>query len=233
MLAVQTGESGCLAVKRWRAVSSFNQAVADWFFRRYLVVLSLTLVLLICSILSVNTGYVKRLPETVAAAYVRSAFQGRVGSGHFWGTGNSLDFALLQPGDILLGGKPGGAYGHFTHAGLYLGEGQVMEGYVDCGITRQAVEHYHQYDWICILRVKASEQARKKAVEYACQQEGKVFYPGAFKPGERYWNCTKFIWGAYHREGIDLDSGQDLWITPDSIYNSPNVVVVAREGLMP
>ncbi len=216
-----------------RAIKWFNRDFAFWFFEHYLVILSLMLGLLISAVLITNNDYMGRFSETVAADYFRSAFQGRVGSGHFGGMGNNLDFSVLRPGDILLGGKPGGSYGHFTHAGMYLGGGEVLEGYVDCGITRQDIEHYHRYDWICVLRVKAPEEVRVQAVRYACRQEGKVFYPGAFKPGERYWNCTKFIWAAYYRQGVDLDSRNDMWVTPDAIYNSPYVFVVAKEGPMP
>lgn len=217
----------------WQTITRLNRTIADKFFRHYLLILSLLLGLLVCSVLLANPGYMRRFPETVATAYFRSVFQGRVGSGYFGGTGNSLDFSVLRPGDILLGGKPGSSYGHFTHAGLYLGKGEVLEGYVDCGITREDVGHYHRYDWVCVLRVKSPEQVRVRAVQYALQQEGKVFYPAAFKPGERYWNCTKFIWAAYYRQGIDLDSGKDMWVTPDAIYKSPHVVVVVKEGPMP
>lgn len=223
----------CQVAKICQTVYTCSYGVAGWFFRYYPLILSGTFLLLLSMILTCNPGYLARLPETVPACYFRNAVQGRVGSGYFGGSGNQIDFSMLKPGDILLGGKPGGAYGHFTHAGLYLGEGQVIEGYVDCGVTRQEVECYHRYDWACILRVKAPDDVRKKAVEYASRQEGKLFYPGAFKPGERYWNCTKLIWAAYYRQGIDLDSGQDLWITPDAICHSSWVMVVAREENVP
>lgn len=169
----------------------------------------------------------------VAISYLQNALQGRYGSGFFTGQVNSLDISQLEPGDILLGGNPGGAYGHFTHAGLYLGNGEVMEGYVDCGISRQGVGHYRYYAWACVLRVKLPREQRLRAAEYAAQLEGRMFYPTAFKTGGRYWNCTKLIWKAYKEEGIDLDSRHDLWLTPDAIYCSPWVEVISSEGEMP
>lgn len=203
------------------------------FFRYYPLVLTGVVIILAAAIMLANPGYLYSLPQSVTACYVGNFFQGNIGTGYFTGCGNQLDFDRLHPGDILLGGKPGGAYGHFTHAGLYLGDNQVLEGYVDCGISRQPVNHYHHYDWACILRVQLPEEDRQQALDYALQQEFKPFYPAAFKPGERLWNCTKLIWAAYQRQGVDLDSNDDLWITPDAIYHSAHVQVIDQRGKMP
>ena len=171
--------------------------------------------------------------RSVAVSYLQNVFQGRYGSGFFTGQRNQLDFSSLEPGDILLGGNPGGSYGHFTHAGIYVGNGEVMEGYVDCGISRQGAGHYRYYAWACVLRVKLPPEQRLRAAEYAARREGRMFYPAAFKTGDRYWNCTKLIWKAYKEEGVDLDPRRDLWLTPDAIYFSPWVERVSCEGEMP
>ena len=203
------------------------------FFRCYYWFLTGCIVVLIAVILLLNPAYQPTASHSALITYIRSALQGDLAIGVFSGQPNRLDFTQLQVGDILLGGNPGGSYGHFTHAGLYLGQGQVLEGYVDCGLSRQLVEHYRNYDWACILRVKLPEAARAVAAEYARQREGRIFYPMAFKPGERYWNCTKIIWAAYQEQGIDLDPFNDLWVTPDALYQSPWVEVVDSEGEIP
>ncbi|MGI6486998.1 MAG: hypothetical protein GX964_09825 [Syntrophomonadaceae bacterium] len=203
------------------------------FFRYYPLVLTGVVIILAAAIMVANPGYLHSLPQSVTACYIGNFCQGNVGTGYFTGRGNQLDFDRLHPGDILLGGKPGGAYGHFTHAGLYLGDNQVLEGYVDCGISRQPVNHYHRYDWACILRVQIPEKNRQQALAYALGQEFKPFYPAAFKPGERLWNCTKLIWAAYQRQGVDLDSNDDLWITPDAMYHSAHVQIIDQRGEMP
>jgi uncharacterized protein YycO len=164
---------------------------------------------------------------------VKNFLEGKTSTGVFSGRPNSLDFSTAEPGDILLAGDHGGSYGHFTHAGLYLGQGMVLEGYVDCGVSRQWEGHYRYYDWACIMRVKIPPEQRQAALDYALQQENKTFYPIAFKSGERYWNCTKVIWAAYLKQGVDLDSKNDLWVTPDSIYHSQMLEIVTSSGEMP
>lgn len=202
-------------------------------FRCCCLILTAGVVVLAAAIRLLNPAYQPAAPHSAMLTYLRSAQQGDFVTGTFSGQPNRLDFTQLQIGDILLGGNPGGSYGHFVHAGIYLGQGQVLEGYVDCGLNRQPVEHYRNYDWACILRLKLPADAREAAAEYARQREGRIFYPMAFKPGERYWNCTKIIWAAYGEQGIDLDPFNDLWVTPDAFYQSPWVEVVDWEGEMP
>lgn len=180
------------------------------FFRYYLLILPGVVLALIVMIVLDNPGYVQRFQQSAAPRYVQYFLEGRHPTGINSGKRNHLDFSQLQPGDILLAGNPDSCYGHFTHAGIYLGEGRVLEGYVDCGISRQPLEHYRSYEWACILRVRIPGIMRQRAVEYALEQEHKTFYPVAFKNGKNYWNCTKLIWEAFLREGVDLDSFGDL-----------------------
>lgn len=203
------------------------------FFRHYLLILTSVIIILVTAILICSPDIKLSSPSSLAATYIQNTLQGRAATGVYTGRINQLDLNLLQPGDILLGGKPQAAYGHFTHAGLYLGQGWVLEGYVDCGLSRQAVDHYRFYDWACILRVELPTAERGKVLQYALQQEFKPFYPVAFKSGERYWNCTKLIWAAYRQAGVDLDTFSDLWISPDAIYANPQVQRIAAEGEMP
>lgn len=146
---------------------------------------------------------------------------------------NNLPLDQLEPGDILLGGWPGCAYGHFSHAGLYLGDNRVLESYVDTGVTVNSVSHYSDYTYACILRVKADQKVKQRAIDYALKQQGKLFYPVSFKNDERYWNCSKIIWKAYQREGINIDAANDIWIPPDNFYQSDQVMIVALKGGVP
>ena len=206
---------------------------AENFFRHYFLILSSICLILTTAILVTAPRLPESAAQSLAATFTQGLLQGHAPTGIYTGRVNRLDFKHLQPGDILLGGKPKAAYGHFTHAGLYLGQGWVLEGYVDCGLSRQDVAHYHFYDWACILRVKLSPEEREKVLQYAQQQEFKPFYPAAFKTGERYWNCTKLIWAAYRQVGIDLDAASDLWISPDALYFSPYIEIITTEGEMP
>lgn len=203
------------------------------FFRYYPVLFTGMAVLLAVAIIVANPGYIKRFSHTSAPLFVRSLIQGKSSTGVYAGRANNLDFSRVEPGDILLAGDHDSCYGHFTHAGIYLGQGMVLEGYVDCGVSRQRQEHYLYYDWACVARVKLPPEQRQAALDYALKQEYKTFYPIAFKNGDRYWNCTKVIWASYLRQGVDLDSNSDLWVTPDSIYHSQMLEVVTSSGEMP
>jgi uncharacterized protein YycO len=171
-------------------------------------------------------------PDSITYTYIRNAILGRLGYGAAGDYRNMINLSDLEPGDIILGGYPQCAYGRFSHAGIYIGDGQVIEGYVDMGITRQPVEHYWSYSEVCLLKIKASAAQKQAAVEYAQNHLGELFYPVAFKPGERIWNCTKIVWEAYRQQGIDLSVNKDIWISPDEFYQSPHVQII-REISVP
>lgn len=199
-----------------------------YFFKYHFFILSGVLISLTGIILLYNPNIIKK--NSVFVNYIYCALKGNWSSGSNSGKGNNLDLNLAKPGDILLGGKPGTGWGHFSHAALYLGDGYILQGFVDWGVTLGKAQRYHEYDWACILRVKVSPEGKFKAINYALEQRSKAFHILALKPGERYWNCTKIVWAAYKKAGVNLDSKNDLWITPDAIFNSPNVEVVASEG---
>lgn len=156
--------------------------------------------------------------------------QGKVGAGNPSGRGNDLPLHLLEPGDIILGGNNGSVYGTYTHAAVYAGDDQVWHGWMTSGISRASMYDALDYDRACILRVKASPEIREKAVKAIERRSGYLFYPLAFNNGDRIWNCTKIIWKAYLEQGIELDAYHDLWLTPDQMYKSPSVSVIAESG---
>ena len=61
---------------------------------------------------------------------------------------------------------------------------------------------------------ESGSAVKKQAVEYVRRQQGAMFYPLAFKAGDRYWNCTKIMWKAYREQGLDFDRGMIL-VAPD------------------
>lgn len=170
-------------------------------------------------------------PDASMYTYLDNMRYGRIGYGLESGSvGNDISFKDIEVGDIILGGYPGCAYGRFSHAAIYVGKGNVIEGYLDSGITLNSVEHFRDYSEAAILRVKTSEEAKLAAADYARRNENGMFFPLAFKPGERIWNCTKIIWQAYMIQGIDLDSVGDIWVAPDSFYASPWVNIIEERG---
>ncbi|HAG08342.1 MAG TPA: hypothetical protein DCK87_02060 [Desulfotomaculum sp.] len=160
-----------------------------------------------------------------------AAGRGELGSGKFGGKPNHLDLSLLQPGDILLGGNPGSSYGFFTHAGLYVGNNQVVDMYISTGVYLAEVKTYQNYyDRAAILRVKARPGQKKAAVDYALTQIGKPFFILAPKEEDRLWYCSKLLWRAYLDQGIDLDALNSYWVLPDSFWFSPRVQVIYFTG---
>lgn len=165
-------------------------------------------------------------PQGALKTYLRSAGQGNIGFGLAGFYNNQISFEGLEPGDLVLGGYPDCAYGRFSHAAIYLGNNQVAEAYAEVGVLVSPVQHFHSYSQVCLLKVNAAPEIKQKAVEYVMSKRGALFYPVAFKPGDRIWNCTKIMWKAYACQGVDLDSGNDIWVTPDSFYRSPQATVI-------
>lgn len=169
--------------------------------------------------------------ESVVYTYLQSFSQGEIGSGYGQAEYEYIPFEKLEPGDILLGGWPNCAYGTYSHAGLYLGNNEVLEAYVDYGVCIQPLDHYYDYTELCLLRVKASQAVKDQVIKAARGYTGKMFYPLAFKNGGEYYNCTKFIWKAYADQGIDLDQKHDLWVAPDNFRHGSNVDILYEKGM--
>ncbi|MCX5780473.1 MAG: YiiX/YebB-like N1pC/P60 family cysteine hydrolase [Firmicutes bacterium] len=178
-----------------------------------------------------NRQLLPKLRESVIYTYIQSLGQGRFGTGYGYASTERVSFAELEPGDIVLGGWPNCAYGRFSHVGLYIGGDQVLEGYGDYGLTLQDLDHYRNYSEMCLLRVEASREVKNMAVDYALARQGQMFYPVAFKSGERFWNCSKIIWRAYKNQGIDLDELGDVWIAPESFMDSRYVKILYEKGM--
>lgn len=186
-------------------------------------------ILLICAILY-SSGYrLDNCRDRLAADCIRHMMAGDIGAGFGW-AGNELDLRRCGPGDILLGGNDGATYGRYSHAALAVDSRTCWEVSLETGIRQVPVKRFLNYDRACILRVKASEPQRKQALRYVAESNHGMFYPMAFKNGTRLQNCTKFIWQAYIKQGIDLDERNDLWLPPDWLYQNRNTTVIAEAG---
>ena len=187
------------------------------------------LALVLPAMVILNNLAVFSQPDAFIFIFLENSKKGYVGYGI---PGNAkqpyIDWSILQPGDIILGGYENCAYGNYSHAGMYLGDNKVVEAFVDYGITINDTKHYSFYQKLALLRVNAETERKQAALEYARSQVGGLFFPAAFKPGEDLWNCTKIIWLAYFKQGIDLDETSDLWIAPDVFLQSRYVTVLAE-----
>lgn len=169
-------------------------------------------------------------PGTVATFRVLAAnvLQGNVGTGMWNGVQNPLDFSQLEPGDIILGHNPGCTWGYYTHATLYLGNGQVMETLLTTGAATASVEHYHDYTGAAILRVNLPKDVKERAVQAALSLRGRPFLLLAPRQTSDWFYCTKAVWWAYKQAGYDLDPDGSFWVVPDQFPKSPFVTVVAK-----
>jgi hypothetical protein len=73
-------------------------------------------------------------PEAVMYLYIDNAAKGNFGYGNSIRYANDISFSGLEIGDIILGGYPDCAYGRFSHVAMYVGNGQVIEAFVDYGV---------------------------------------------------------------------------------------------------
>ncbi len=157
-----------------------------------------------------------------------AAGRGEFGAGKYNDIPNNLDMSNLQPGDIILGGNPGGSYGRYTHAGFYIGNDQIVDMYTSSGVFVTYAETYRKYTWAAILRVKANPETKVSAVDFVRQQVGSPFFILTPKIDDGLWYCSKLIWYAYYRHGIDLDAFHNsYWVVPDALLSSPYTEIVA------
>lgn len=163
----------------------------------------------------------------------RHAMAGNIGVGSWNGVPNTFDFSQAEPGDIIIGGNPGASWGHYTHATLYLGDGQVAETLLRLGVNPGPVARYSDYTWAGILRVKASPEVKARAVAAARERQGQPFYLLAPKGSPNWFYCTKLVWWAYKEAGLDLDPEGGFWMMPDRFFLSPYVEPVGETAPPP
>lgn len=157
--------------------------------------------------------------------------KGNFGVGRWDGESNEFDFSQLEPGDIVLGGNTGSSWGHWTHAALYLGNGQVMETFLQPGTAPEPVTRYNDYySHAGALRVKLPKEVKERAVARAMTLQGKPWYLLASRKSTQLWYCSKVVWWVYAQEGYDLDKGGPYWVVPDRLARSPLVEPIQPNG---
>ena len=129
---------------------------------------------------------------------------------------------------------------NWTHAGLYIGEGDVVEAraYWDGGVSI-----YDITDWdktnrnALVLNVTTATQETKiNAAAWALFQAERTDYPlGEYAiSGKRaavdskFWYCSELVWASYFNYGINLDNNVDLFdlVTPDDLHNNPQTTII-------
>jgi len=165
----------------------------------------------------------------------------------------------LQPGDILLCRSPNSPFLYFpptaatmdwTHVGLYVGEGKVIEAVwspnplAPNGVVETSIESwdYPQKVTVEVRRVRdATPAVIARAIQFAKDQLGEPYqmtYVEKDTQGLLGWYCSELVWAAYKvagdEHGLNLDLDPDPWwyptpsvVTPDEIAESDKVEWVA------
>ena len=160
----------------------------------------------------------------------------------------------ILPGDILLHRKIGLIWcvplTEWTHAGMYVGNGQVVDISLDVfsippmqtvfGFHSITEWDYPNKDYVTLLRVDAPDDVRTEAamwIEEQAKREGenKPSYMlnivgKSYDPSEPNWYCSELVWAAYMNQGINLDVGDGdgeinlhSVVSPDDLYRDDNI----------
>ena len=141
----------------------------------------------------------------------------------------------ILPGDIILNRNKGlltlaGLF--WTHAGIYVGNDQVVEARsdLDGGISYYDITDwdYPQDTYVVLLRVtSASSEQRFAAAQWARKQAERSFFPlysilwyeKKTESDSLWWYCSELVWASYKNQGIDIDFDESLFfVSPDDIY---------------
>jgi Permuted papain-like amidase enzyme, YaeF/YiiX, C92 family len=139
-------------------------------------------------------------------------------------------FDILEPGDILLCHNRYGAYGFWTHAILYVGNGNAVDANdFSKGTELNPINMYRNYDAVAVFRADVSDDVRHRIAASAIREVGKPYDPFSGVWNEHAEYCSKLIWRVYHEEGILLSAPQH-WILPDDLAKSSRLIRIVQWG---
>lgn len=172
-----------------------------------------------------SAWFQNRPKSAFAHSLIHQMLQGRL-TGEHHGADLPVDMSRAEPGDIILCHNPRGAYGYWTHAVLYVGQGQAVDAYdFSRGTVLQDVNHYRHYDEVEIARPNLGRKLREKAAAFARRQVGTPYDPLSPLHDTHSAYCSKLIWEAYANVGVPLFKTKG-WITPDEVAESPILIEV-------
>lgn len=145
----------------------------------------------------------------------------------------------LTPGDLLLGEGLKIVPGPWSHIGMYIGSGQIVESHKNLGgvsIT-QLQNWFDRYQtWAVLQVVTADDYVREQAVNWATHQDrlDDPYDLNWFQKdanGEA-WYCSELVWAAYlHASNGQIDiefEPDDFGITPYEIQLDEETEVIAE-----
>ena len=160
---------------------------------------------------------------------------------------------ILIPGDILLGVGTKWVPGYWSHVGMYIGNGEVVESHKALGgvAITPLEDWFERYPtWAALRVITANEEIRKRAINWATDPDrlddpydGVLMWWQKDANGEA-WYCSELVWAAYlHASNGQIDiEYHGPWeilegaVTPDEIWldqydnaNTPDIAVIAGD----
>ena len=148
---------------------------------------------------------------------------------------NGLDTSLLKPGDLLFRRTADRFYGYFSHVGMYVEAGLIIDAELSDGTQiRNVSDSFGHTDIWAVGRVFSPGQAAI-ALDSASQWIGvrygienileSVMYRFRDYRNNTSWGiyCSQLVWLAGMDAGVDLDADFNTFnrvVTPDEIFHS-------------
>jgi len=138
-----------------------------------------------------------------------------------------IEVERLAPGDVILGGNPGAAFGAWSHATIVLDDGRVLAQDLLRGIGLEASDGLAWYDRLRVLRPRVPAAVRAAAAHSAQHRIGALFNLLAH-PGDPWQqSCARCVADAYREQGVEITDGR-FWITPDALADGPGERIIDR-----
>ncbi|MFW5859098.1 MAG: hypothetical protein ACOCYP_03675 [Planctomycetota bacterium] len=162
------------------------------------------------------------------------------GTGTWTGTPVAIDPECLEPGDILLGARPGSPYGYWTHVALCLEPDLFLGQDLHAGFYLESLEQLLErrgiggpaYQHVKVMRVRCDPAVRRRAAAYGRTMLCTTFHTMAHKRDPRIATCATAVWKAYAREGIDLVPQRTL-LVPSDFASGESLEPVLETGAGP
>ncbi len=151
------------------------------------------------------------------------------------------EFAYLREGDIIVTATTRVSWWRYGHAAMVVDgkNGLIIESLEPGSKSKiNSVEDFSYLANFMILRPKVSESEKTQIVEYAKNEmlgipyrlTTGIFFKKYDEKGLRYSQCAHFVWYAYKKFGIDLDSDGGAIVKPQDIALSQHVELVQAFG---
>lgn len=143
------------------------------------------------------------------------------------GPAHSIEGAKAGEFFVEFGGKSS-SVGDFGHAAVvYEDKGfNTVEAFPDTGVKHHFGDWYRKDSDVYLYGVtQSSGTKRANVAQYAHNMVGKKYSLTAKKEDERTFYCSKLVWLAWKKQGVDLDDNGGFFVTPADLANSKNSVL--------